>query len=301
MKVLVADDDAGACLVAQAVVERLGHECVIASDGDIAWELYSSYQPDVLITDWMMPGMTGLELCRAVRGKPAPGYTYIVLLTSLTSREEMLSGIEAGADDYIVKPLDAFTLQARFVVAERVTSLHAELARYRAELAELANTDPLTQLFNRRKLEADLAVLHEHSTRYRRSYSLALCDIDFFKAYNDTYGHQAGDRVLESVASVLRQVMRHGDGLYRYGGEEFLLVLPEQTEKESTMAVNRFLAAVEAERIDHVGGPGGVLTVSAGIATFEPESGDAVETVLRRADVALYDAKASGRNRLALA
>ncbi|MDQ3480282.1 MAG: response regulator, partial [Actinomycetota bacterium] len=169
MRVLVADDDSGARLVAKTVVEELGHECMEAANGGEAWDMFTQYQPQVLVTDRMMPpGLDGLQLCRAVRDSEQNIYTYIVLLTSMARTDEILAGIDAGADDYVIKPLDPFTLHSRLLVAQRVTSLHLELGRYRAELAKQAQTDPLTTLNNRLKLTEDLDRLHHRSVRYGR-------------------------------------------------------------------------------------------------------------------------------------
>ena len=301
MRVLVADDDLGARLVAKAAVQELGHDCLVADDGDAAWRIFREYQPEVLVTDWMMPGLDGLQLCRAIREAEHDGYTYIVLLTSLDKRDDILSGINAGADDYVVKPLDPFALQARLLVAHRVTTLHAELSRYRAELAEQAQTDPLTGMRNRLKLAQDLRLLHSRSERYGRHYALALCDVDCFKHYNDTYGHQAGDAALRAVATTLAQQLREREGVYRYGGEEFLLALPEQTALAAGTALERCREAVEAMAIEHLGGSGAVLTISAGVSGYVPQSSMSSADVLRQADVALYRAKASGRNVVGIA
>jgi PleD family two-component response regulator len=230
VKVLVADDDPGSLLVAKAAVERSGHECLAAADGDEAWALYLAHQPDVVVTDWMMPGMDGLALCRAIRAREADLYTYIVLLTSQGSRNDVLAGLEAGADDYVTKPLDPFVLHARLLVALRVTTLHADLAHYRKMLAQQARTDPLTGLHNRLKLSEDLERLHARSVRYAEDYCVAMCDVDNFKSYNDIYGHQAGDLALRAVAAALAGLGRTSDGVYRFGGEEFLLVLPNQSQ-----------------------------------------------------------------------
>ena len=200
MKVLVADDDPGSLLVARAAVKRSGHDCLTAADGDEAWALYLEHQPDVVVTDWMMPGMDGLALCRAIRARGADLYTYIVLLTSQGSRDDVLAGLEAGADDYVTKPLDPFVLHARLLVALRVTTLHADLAHYRKVLSQQARTDPLTGLHNRLKLSEDLEQLHARSQRYAEGYCVAMCDVDNFKSYNDIYGHQAGDLALRAVA-----------------------------------------------------------------------------------------------------
>ncbi len=301
MKVLIADDDNGARLVARAAVQQLGHECMVASDGDMAWRIFEAYQPDVLVTDWMMPGLDGPQLCRAVRSAEQDRYTYIVLLTSRSRQDEVLSGIEAGADDYVVKPLDPFALRARLVVAQRVTSLHLELAGYRAQLAEQARTDPLTKLRNRLMLSEDLELLHGRSERYGHAYSLALCDIDLFKNYNDIYGHQAGDRALQSVAAALTGIGRHGDSIYRYGGEEFLIVLPHQAAAAAGKAVERLRTAVQGLAVEHSASAVGVLTVSAGVSTFVPGGGMGSEELLRNADLALYEAKSAGRNRVSVA
>ncbi len=306
MKVLVADDDSTVRLISRTVVEELGHECAEAASGDEAWAEYQRFRPDVLIADRLMPpGPDGLQLCRAVRDRERnSSYTYIVLLTSMAKRHEVLEGIHAGADDYVAKPLDPFALHSRLLVAHRVTAMHRELGLARAELARQAHTDPLTGLRNRLRLSEDLSDLHERSVRYGRHYSLALCDIDFFKAYNDTYGHQRGDQALRAVAEALATCGRRGDGVYRYGGEEFLHVLPEQPRTAALAALERFRSTVEALGIPNAAAPAGVLTVSVGIATYVPERSSAAvgltattgEALLQQADMALYAAKAAGRN-----
>jgi diguanylate cyclase (GGDEF)-like protein len=198
--------------------------------------------------------------------------------------------------------LRLFDLQARLIAAQRVTDLHAELDRHRAQLAHLARHDPLTGLSNRRALDEDLEVLHARSQRYGRGFALAMCDIDRFKAYNDTHGHQAGDQALRAVAATIVGEVRGGDGVYRYGGEEFLLVLPEQTLDTARVAVERVRSAVERLAIPQpAAGPGGRLTLSAGIAAFSPGEPTTAEELLGQADAALYRAKSAGRNRLALA
>ena len=297
MRVLVADDDLGSRLVAQAAVEALGHECVVAADGDQAWDLYRRWQPDALITDRTMPGMDGTQLCRAVRQEERGGYTYIILLSGHDERADVLSGMEAGADDYLIKPLDPFALQIRLLAAGRVSRLHEELGRARTALQAQARTDPLTGLRNRLGLDDHLAALHSTSQRYGRGYCLAMCDVDFFKKYNDAYGHPAGDDVLRTVAATLTDLARDADQVYRYGGEEFLLVLPEQCEAGAVQALDRVRKGVEDLRIEHrEGGPRGVLTVSVGIAAFTPGREVTGSRLLAEADDALYEAKAAGRN-----
>ncbi len=295
MKILVADDDLGSRLVAQAAVHALGHQCLVAVDGTEAWQLLQAERPDVLLSDRAMPGMDGLELCRQVR-RLSDGYTYIVLLTGHGQPQDVLAGMRAGADDYLAKPLNPLDLQARLLAAQRVTDLHTELARVRADLARQAHTDPLTGLRNRLSLNTDLDGLHRSSARDGRTYAVALCDVDFFKRYNDTYGHLADDLALRTVAAALTSQLREGDRIYRYGGEEFLILLPEQDEAGAGKALNRVRQQLERCGVKHdAGGPTGVLTLSCGIAVAEPGSPTAGQ-VLADADAALYEAKAGGRD-----
>jgi diguanylate cyclase (GGDEF)-like protein len=300
MKVLVADDDPGSLLVAQAAVEKSGHECIAAADGDSAWKLYQKHRPQVVVTDLMMPGMDGLSLCRAIRAAGTDSYTYLVLVTSQGSRDDVLAGMDAGADDYVTKPLDPFTLHTRLIVALRVTSLHEDLAGYRIALAEQARTDPLTKLSNRLKLTEDLDILHGRSERYGENYCLAMCDVDNFKTYNDIYGHPAGDAALQKVAAVLATQSRQSDGVYRFGGEEFLLVLPKQSWQGARSAMERIRQTVQGLGIPHSGDPSGVLTLSAGISAYMPGHRPGTDQLLKEADEALYVAKAAGRNKVAL-
>jgi diguanylate cyclase (GGDEF)-like protein len=301
VKVLVADDDYGSRLVAKAAVEQSGHECIVAADGSSAWELYRQHRPQVVVTDLMMPGLNGLELCRAIRSAEEDSYTYLVLVTSKDAREDVVAGMHAGADDYVAKPLDPFALHTRLLVAQRVTSLHTDLARYRAALAEQARTDPLTKLHNRLKLSEDLERLHDRSARYGTDYSLAICDVDNFKRYNDLYGHQAGDLALQSVAASLAAQGRESDGIYRFGGEEFLFLLPGQTVSGAEARLARALEAVRGLGIAHSGNPSGTLTLSAGLSAFVPDHRVSSERLLKEADMALYTAKSAGRNRVEVA
>ena len=301
MKVLVADDDPGSLLVARAAVQRSGHDCLTAADGDQAWALYLQHEPDVVVTDWMMPGLDGMALCRAIRAREQELYTYVVLLTSQGSRDDVLAGLEAGADDYVTKPLDPFVLHARLLVADRITTLHADLAHYRKVLSRQARTDPLTGLHNRLKLAEDLEQLHLRSQRYSEQYSVAMCDVDNFKSYNDIYGHQAGDLALRAVAAALLGSVRKSDGVYRYGGEEFLLVLPQQSAAGAKALMERALDAVRDLAIAHAGDTSGQLRLSAGISSFSIEHRVDAKALLGEADAALYAAKAAGRNRVELA
>jgi len=304
MRILIADADDGVRSMVRTLVEDLGHEAVEARDGDEAWELFTRLQPETVVLDRLLrPGPNGLELCGAIRASEENtlNYASIILLTSLRSRQDVLDCLEAGADDYVAKPLDPFVLHARLLVARRVTQLHHEMRRYRTELAQQAATDPLTGLNNRLRLDEELDRQHAVSTRYGRTYSLALCDIDHFKLFNDTFGHQAGDDALQKIAAALAGSGRRGEGVYRYGGEEFLLVLPEQGPEPAALALERLRGVVEELAIPNPGTEPGVLTMSAGISSFVPGSGYDAEQLLGDADAALYRAKAAGRNRVEVA
>ncbi|MCT9869124.1 GGDEF domain-containing response regulator [Paenarthrobacter aurescens] len=298
MKVLIADDDQISRMITKAAVEQSGHECIVAVDGDSAWQLYQEHSPEAVVTDLMMPGLNGLDLCRAIRAAEEDTYTYIILVTSHGSRKDVLAGMEAGADDYVTKPLDPFSLHIRLLAAQRITSLHADLARYRSALTEQARTDPLTKLNNRLKLTEDLGQLH---SREDHDYCLAMVDVDNFKSYNDIYGHQAGDAALVAIATTLAREVRKADAVYRFGGEEFLLVLQDQSAATAGLVMERVRSAVHDLRIEHSGDPDGVLTISAGVSAFTDGHRAGTEQLLREADLALYAAKASGRNRVTLA
>jgi diguanylate cyclase (GGDEF)-like protein len=304
VKILVADDDTTSRLIAEKVLRSLGHECQSVGDGEQAWNAYRSQNPDVVISDWTMPGLSGLELCRRIRAE-AGSYTYFILVTSHDGLDRILEGMSAGADDYLLKPLDSDDLQARLIAAGRVTSLHgeldvhrAELERLNVELTEIALRDPLTGLGNRIALDEDLEQLEARVLRYGHRYCLALLDVDHFKAYNDSYGHQAGDQALQLVAAELKKEARGGDAVYRYGGEEFLCILPEQSLATATIAIQRMRSGLEGLAIPRADSPGGTLTLSAGLAILEPGHGKGVGEVLKEADDALYRAKHLGRNRV---
>ncbi|MEY2478725.1 MAG: hypothetical protein QOG87_4040 [Actinomycetota bacterium] len=290
MQILVADDDRASRLGVRASLEKLGHDADLVGDGEAAWDLYRNGGADVVITDRVMPGLDGLELCRRIRAEPVGGYTYIVMMAGRAQHGEVLAAMEAGADDYLTKPVDPFHLQAGLVAAKRVTGLHRQLERYRtelerlnADLADLARRDSLTGLGNRLRLDEDLAQLHWRCARYAWTYSLALCDLDHFKDHNDAHGHLAGDEALRQTAGALKASARRGDGVYRYGGEEFVVILPGQD-------LDRALAAGERLRLRvREATP---VTMSVGVAAFA--EGDASPSdVLRRADEALYRAKES--------
>ena len=300
MKVLIADDEHVPRIILRSTLEKLGHECLVVKDGLEAWEMYQNTpEVDVVISDWMMPGLDGLELCRMIRATERDGYTYFIFLTALGDKGHLLRGIQEGADDYLPKPLDRDELQVRMIAAARVTSLYRRLTEQKAELFEQARRDPLTDLGNRLSLNEDLEVLRARVERYDHSYCVVLCDVDRFKLYNDSLGHLAGDEVLRTVANTLVKHSRNGDAAYRYGGEEFLIVMPEQSLESAAVAVDHMRQAVEDLAIPHdANEPSGLVTISAGVAALSPGENKSTGALLKEADTALLRAKESGRNRV---
>ncbi len=305
MNVVVVDDDPLVRLVLAKAVTGLGHVSLTADTGEDALHLVERKPVDVVISDWMMPGMTGLELCQHIRARDAVEYVYFLLVTALDDSEHALAGIAAGVDDCLVKPVRPFDLKLRLMVAERVTDLHRRLAerqrgleRSNVNLAATARQDALTGLGNRLRMNEDLEIFRSRRDRYHERFGVALFDIDHFKSLNDAAGHQAGDKALQQVANVIRRQLRLADQAYRYGGEELLVVLPAGVRRVAA-AADRIRKAVEQEAIPHPGRPGpeAVVTLSVGVAAAE---GD-IERFLMAADAALYQAKSQGRNRMVVA
>lgn len=306
MRIIIAEDDHVTRLILEAELRKSDHTVLTARDGEGAWALYSASGADVIISDGMMPGVDGFELCRRVRSTPADCYPYFIFLTSLADQSFVRRGMAVGGDDYLAKPLDPAALSARLAVAGRITALHRRLARQQVELAAMnealfaqARTDPLTGLANRLSLSEDLPALVE-SMKDGMTYSAIMCDIDFFKLFNDTYGHQAGDAALRKVAGTLKANLRASDRVYRYGGEEFLVIAPVRTTTEAGLIADRFRLAVEALNEPHAPSLFGIVTLSVGTAiSCAPATFD-LTSWLGEADAALYRSKEQGRNRSTL-
>lgn len=304
MRVLIAEDDPASQLLLRKAVEALGHEVVVAGDGLEALALFEAHNPNVIVSDWMMPGLDGVDLCRRVRAAQGD-YVYFVLVTALADKQSAADGMAAGADDFLAKPVNRELLRVRLAVGERVTSAYAKIADQQRELEvlnkrlhEQGRTDALTQLGNRLRLNEDLQRLPAQVERYGYAYAVALVDIDFFKQFNDSYGHLAGDEALARVAATLAAKGRSGDQAYRYGGEEFLLLLPGQTLDGAAAGADRHRRAIEQLAIPHAQSPLGVVTVSMGVAALTRDAMKDIDTWLQEADSALYMAKRAGRNRV---
>jgi diguanylate cyclase (GGDEF)-like protein len=306
VKVLVVGDKAHERDIVVQVLTELGHGSVEAKDGEEGWQAYQEQDFDIIISDFIMPKMNGLELCRAVRGQPKDHYTYILVASLFSEKQHILAGFEAGVDDYASKPLDLDELRVRLISAVRVTEVHFQLASKNKELAELGRNllaesrrDPLTNVGNRLRFQDDVTRLMDEIKRYGHRFCLGMCDIDNFKLYNDTYGHLAGDQVLKKVAQTLATKSRASDHVYRMGGEEFLVILSDQDEASAAIAAERLRAQVEALDILHERNhPFGKVTLTIGLAPFWATTGGEIDRDLQAADRLLYQGKFAGRNQV---
>lgn len=300
MRILIADDEVISRRMLAAALGQMGHEVVATSDGEEAWQVLQREEIGLVIADWMMARMDGLELVRRIRASGSERYVYVILLTSRSEKRDIVTGLEAGADDYVIKPFDRAELLVRVACGRRVVDLERQLADKNRQLAQMAMVDGLTGIGNRRSFDEALDRYHHHAARYGRVYSIAMLDLDFFKLYNDQFGHAAGDTVLRTIATILKDNVRPSDLVFRYGGEEFVCLFPETDADGASAAAARLLHAVAGARIPHPGNQtAGVVTISVGLSTSSQGSSASAADVLRFADNALFEAKRGGRNRVA--
>jgi two-component system chemotaxis response regulator CheY len=299
MKVLVADDDRLLREMLAAELAGAGYEVVTVPDGIAAWEVLQRERIRMLIVDWMMPRQDGAELIRRIRSAGLPGYTYIILLTARSGRAEVVEGLNTGADDYVSKPFQREELLARMGVGKRILDLEACLSESLAREEALATRDVLTGLPNRRGLHDRAQAELSRATREKRGLGVIMMDLDHFKQINDRYGHAAGDAALRRVAEVLQRSRRDYDVVGRWGGEEFLLVVPGASLAQTSLVAERVRAAIESIDLK-VGGVEPVrLRASLGVASAEPGTAPvALDELIRMADDAMYRAKREGRNRV---
>jgi diguanylate cyclase (GGDEF)-like protein len=300
MKLLIAEDQVSLGLMLQEQVRPWGYEATVVTDGQAALDtLLGADAPRLALLDWMMPGPDGIEVCRRVRREAAERYPYLVLLTGQGGHQQRIDGLEAGADDFLVKPVDATELKARLTAGKRIISLQEQLLASQRQLREQASRDALTGLWNR---AAILDLFNRELMRGRREgrpVGLVMGDLDHFKQVNDTFGHLTGDQVLRQAAARLREGVRPYDTVGRYGGEEFLVVLPGCGSEEAVALAERLRKGVGDQPID-VGERLLTVTFSLGVAAWDSATPANATELLRVADEALYEAKRAGRNRAVL-
>jgi len=301
MKILIADDDPVSCRLLDGLLSKWGYEVIAARDGTEAWQvLQSDRAPRVALLDWMMPGMDGLEICRRVRARSSQPYVYLMLLTANDKVGNVVEGLDSGADDYLTKPFHPQELRARLRVGLRILELESNLVEARENLRFKASHDALTSMWNR---GAVMELLERELSRARRdgsSVGILLADIDHFKRINDTLGHLVGDEVLRAVTGRLKSEVRSYDVVGRYGGEEFLILLPGCDNSKLATKAQQLVKIVEHSSVETSVGPVPVTISIGGIAAGDCPRAESSK-LLRAADTALYRAKVSGRNRSEMA
>lgn len=298
--ILVVDDDIVSRSVIEKYLTKAGFSVVTASDGHHALGQFDQQFFPIVLTDWMMPGIDGPQLCRLIREKQTDGYVFIILITARGSKTDIVSGLESGADDYLTKPIHPDELVARINTGIRILKLEQSLKKANEESRVLSITDPLTGCFNRSYLNERFVRELQRARRYSRPLSIVLADIDHFKKVNDTHGHQAGDKVLKIFSNCIKKEIRKKiDWVVRYGGEEFLIVLPETRIAGAYAMAERLRLAVQSEII-HAGLATINITASFGgvCVPFKRKAVDRVtmEQLVYLADAKLYQSKSNGRN-----
>jgi len=299
MQALVVDDSAVYRKLIGDHLRSWGFGVTLAESGSEAWQILEQPNaPKLVLLDWVLPDLDGIELCQRIRqaGSSSP-YIYIILLTSKEGRQNMLQAMQAGADDYLVKPFDELELKARLLVGKRILDLQEELVSARESMRHAATHDSLTGLTNRGEILAMLERELERARRERKPVAVILCDVDHFKNVNDTLGHLFGDEALREIGRRLRAQLRVYDGVGRYGGEEFLMVLPSCDLPNALQRANE-LREIIAKTPVVCSGEERLITMSMGVAVSACEGKNELEMLLNQADAGLYKAKEKGRNRI---
>lgn len=300
--ILIVEDNLLMRKILEGYLRDMGHPVTAVENGRQALESLNSNHVPLVITDLVMPEMDGVELCRAIREQTSDKYTYIIMLSSYDSKEGMIRGLDAGADEYLIKPINRTELLVRLKTADRILSLESSLKQSYEEIKALSVRDPLTRMFNRGYLDERLLQEVKRSFRFERPLSVIMLDIDHFKQINDNFGHAAGDQVLRDCSSLLLRTLRMEiDWIARYGGEEFAVVLPETFLSGAMIAAERLRITLAAHSI-FIAETELRITASFGVAGFVPASQkedlSVVDTLIARADECLYRAKREGRNRV---
>lgn len=302
MHILIVDDDPISRRLIHRTLEKLGYRVHVAEHGREAWQIIQRNGIQLVITDWLMPQMDGLDLTRKIRSAEMPGYVYIVILTGQEGIDNVVDGFDSGADDYLVKPVSPKELQARLRVGKRVLDLERRLKKARDKMQHLAMHDELTGLCNRRAFYDHAQSLLEHASREAAPLSMLMIDIDHFKSVNDRYGHLVGDEILKSVAHTIQSQLRLYDRAGRWGGEEFIVILPTTKLSDAAKIAERLRQAISSMSFhrlqDKIDADSLHVEVSIGVAGIKKGRRISLDTLVNLADEMLYQSKREGRNRI---
>jgi len=320
MKLLIVDDEKIVLKILSSMMKEWDYEIILATDGEQAWELLQNiHEPVILLVDWIMSGMSGVELCRKIRVSDKADHTHLIMLTVKNDIEDMVIGFDAGADDFLSKPVDSRELHSRLAVGRRILKYKYDLAQRNSVLQDtnaimenimeqlrnanetlrvLSMVDELTGISNRRSLEEHLKREWGYALRKQEPLTAIMIDVDFFKFYNDTYGHQVGDDCLRKIATILQDATtRSGDLVARYGGEEFVITLRNTDRRGGEKFAASLCTRIKELKIPHATSEcGAYVTVSLGIATIVPRTSQSHKHLIEMADKALYLAKKNGRD-----
>ncbi len=298
MRVLLVEDDRAVMMVTSKYIESFGFEVIPAYDGETALEIFDPNTIDLVFMDYILPGIDGFETTRQLRETHSDEWFPIIFLTSSKGDEHLAKGLAAGGDDYLYKPVSPVVLEAKIKAMARIVKMQKDLLTVNKKMERLSFLDGLTEVYNRRGFDRSLGNEWRRMHRDENTLSLLMIDVDYFKKYNDLYGHQAGDDCLKTIAKTLDEnTFRPVDIVARYGGEEFAVLLPGTDAKGAKQTADRLVKCIEAENIEHKDSETSpYVTISIGIAQSSKRGNNNTEKLIQAADKGLYMAKSQGKN-----